>query len=261
MNQPNLPHILVSNDDGIHAPGLAALIEALSPLGIVTAVAPDGPRSGASSSITSLVPLTIKQVNEGQNFSLYSTTGTPADCIKLALNVLFSEKLPDLVVTGINHGRNDGVCVLYSGTIGAALEATIAGIPALAVSVNDHGEDANMRFAAGYAHAIAEQMLHSHTPLHTMLSLNLPKEEPKGLKVCKQAVGKFVNEYSQSENGRGKKVYWMVGHQVKTVEDEATDLDFLQDGFATLTPIQIDLTNHGYLNELRTNMEHIAPQF
>ena len=261
MNQPNLPKILISNDDGIHAPGLTTLIEALRPLGEVIAVAPDGPRSGASSSITSIVPLAIRQVIREQNFSLYRTTGTPTDCIKLALNVLPNDRLPDLVVAGINHGRNEGVCVLYSGTIGAALEATIAGIPSLAVSLNDHSEEANMHYAAGYARAVADWMLHNPTPIHTMLSLNLPLEEPKGMKVCKQAVGKFVNEYHESENGRGGRVYWMTGHQVKTVEDEATDFDFLGEGFATLTPIQIDMTNHSYLNELRGKMEHIKPTF
>lgn len=245
--------ILVSNDDGVHAPGITALTNALKPLGEIVVVAPDGPRSGASAQITSQIPLRITKMREEEGCTWYRSTGTPADCVKLALNILYTDQKPDLIVSGINHGRNDGICVIYSGTIGAAMEGCIAGIPALAVSVNDHGENAEMSYAAEYTPKVARWMLKNPIPQHTLLSLNLPKSQPKRIEICPQAVGRFVNEFVESENAKGQKVYWLSGKQVKTNNEPNTDWDLLEAGYATLTPIRIDMTDRSFLEELRKN--------
>lgn len=245
-----MKRILISNDDGIHANGMACLTSALRSFADVTVVAPDGPRSGSSSAITSQYPLRLVCMHEEEHFHYYRTQGTPADCVKLALNVLFKDKAPDLIVAGINHGRNDGICVLYSGTVGAALEGCIAGIPSLALSLNDHSEEADLTHATGIGVQIVQWMLEHSIPRHTMLSVNIPQGKPQGLKVCRQAVGRFVEEYRPSLNGRGHEVFWMTGHQVKTIEDNETDFDWLEQGYATLTPLQIDLTDYTTLNAL-----------
>ena len=236
------PHILISNDDGIHAPGIAALSTMLRTIGDVTVVAPEGARSGASSQITSSLPLKLTKMEEEEGYRVYRCTGTPADCVKLALNVLFSKECrPDLVVTGINHGRNDGICVVYSGTVGAALEGCIAGIPSLAVSVNDHGDDAEMRYAVAYTNTLVRWMLSNKIPTHTMLSLNLPSTAPLG-------------------NGSGGRVYWMVGSQVKTEDEPNTDWDLLEEGYATLTPIRIDMTDRNFLPQLHEAFRDGLPE-
>lgn len=255
------PKILISNDDGIHANGLRVLIDALRPLGHITVAAPDSPRSGASSSITSAFPLRPVKMREEPGLVYYRIGGTPADCVKIALNVLFKDEQPDLVVTGINHGRNDGICVIYSGTVGAAIEACIAGIPAIAVSLNNHDEEAFMGDAADYAVPIAEHVLKHGLPTHTMLNLNVPNVKPKGLKVCRQAICRFINEYAATSDGRDKTVYWMTGCQEKTIEDEGTDFDFLNEGYATLTPLTIDLTDYSYIKVLETEMEPLFADF
>ena len=229
------PHILISNDDGIHAPGIAALSTMLRTIGDVTVVAPEGARSGASSQITSSLPLKLTKMEEEEGYRVYRCTGTPADCVKLALNVLFSKECrPDLVVTGINHGRNDGICVVYSGTVGAALEGCIA----------------EMRYAVAYTESLVRWMLSNKIPTHTMLSLNLPSTTPLGFKVAPQAVGRFRDEFLESTNGSGGRVYWMVGSQVKTEDEPNTDWDLLEEGYATLTPIRIDMTDRDFLPHL-----------
>lgn len=243
--------ILVSNDDGVNAPGIAALVGCLRSFGHVTVVAPDGPRSGASAQITTQLPLHLIKMYEDEGYARYRCTGTPVDCVKLALNTLFKEQSPDLVVTGINHGRNDGICVIYSGTLGAAMEGCISGIPALAVSVDDHGEQAEMRYAVQYTTQVIEWMLENPIPPYTLLSLNLPKQAPKGLRVAPQALGKFFNEIVENTNGFGAPVYWLSGKQKKTLDEFDTDLDLLEAGYATLTPIHIDMTDRIFIREMR----------
>lgn len=254
-----MPHILVSNDDGIFAPGIACLVEMLRSFGEVTVVAPDGPRSGASSQITTSIPLTLTLMKEEKGVRTYRCSGSPADCVKLALNTLFTpDNRPDLVVTGVNHGRNDGICVLYSGTVGAALEGCLAGIPSLAVSVNDHSEKAEMQHAIRYAREVVLWMLSNEIPRNTMLNLNLPKLEPKGLWVAPQTVGRFMDEFVEGKSGNGRPVYWMVGSQVKTEEEPNTDWELIEQGYATLTPIRVDLTDRAFLPHLQKSIaQHI----
>lgn len=250
MKEKNKYEILVSNDDGFRAPGVKALMRALMPLGNVTVVAPDGARSGFSSAITSVIPITMKLRHQEEGLTVYSSTGTPVDCVKLALNTIFADEKPDLVVGGINHGRNDGVCVLYSGTLGVAMEGTVCGIPSLAVSLNDHAEEIDTTYACEWALKIASMILENGLPKNTLLSMNVPKEKPKGIHVCPLTNGRFTNEYMRSVNARGKEVFWMQGHQVNKTPEFPGDLEALEEGYVALTPVNVDMTDYRFLEEL-----------
>ncbi len=241
--------ILVSNDDGFRAQGIRELTEALRPLGNVTVVAPDGPRSGASAAITSTLPIKLKLRHREEGVTIYSCTGTPADCVKLALNTIFKERKPDLLVTGVNHGNNAGICVIYSGTVGAAMEGCVSDVPSLAVSLDDHSEICDMSHATAYAARVSRMILQNGLPHDTMLSMNVPQGKPLGLRVCMVTDGRFVDEFMASEDARGNAVYWMTGRQINkgTVEG---DLELMRAGYVTLSPIKLNMTSRRYLPEL-----------
>lgn len=247
------PHILLCNDDGFRAPGVQQLARRLQSIARVTMVAPDGPRSGFSSAITPTLPLRFRYRYSEQDLTIYSVEGTPADCVKLALGTKFLETdRPDLVVSGINHGSNDGISVHYSGTIGAAREAAIVGIPSLATSLDDTAEDPDFSHALDYTERIVRWMLSTPQSEHTLLSLNVPKQKPRGLQICPQAVSRFVKEWMPSVNGRGHEVYWLQGEQLTPPEQTGrTDIELLRAGYATLTPLSLDTTDYKRLEELR----------
>lgn len=244
--------ILITNDDGFRAQGIQELALAFSKVGDVTIVAPDGPRSGASGSITSLVPISLKyQKDFLPGVEVYTSSGTPVDCVKLALNTIFLEEKPDLLISGINHGRNDGICVLYSGTIGSALEGAVEGIPTLAVSFLSFKGGVDFSYTIKYALQAADFILNHPLPPYTILSLNTPEGKPKGLKICAQTNGRFVKEYVVVQSPSKHNHYWMSGYQVSNEPDVIGDMEYLNDGYATLVPIQTDMTNHKYLETLR----------
>ena len=245
-------HILISNDDGFRAAGIQELAEAMLPYGDVTIVAPDGPRSGFSGAITTTQPLRLKHRHTTGSLEVYSCEGTPVDCVKLALNTIFSDTRPDLVLSGINHGSNEGICVSYSGTLGAAREGCIYGIPSLAVSLDDTAWHPDFTDSIDYTKKVVELMQQTKLPHQTMLSLNIPKDKPKGLKICPMTVGRFVEEFVNSQDGRGKEIHWMTGYQIPTDEADRGDWHYLREGWATLTPLQLDTTNHSYISELRS---------
>ena len=245
-------HILISNDDGFRAAGIQELAEAMLPYGDVTIVAPDGPRSGFSGAITTTQPLRLKHRHTTGSLEVYSCEGTPVDCVKLALNTIFADTRPDLVLSGINHGSNEGICVSYSGTLGAAREGCIYGIPSLAVSLDDTAWHPDFTDSIDYTKKVVELMQQTKLPHQTMLSLNIPKDKPKGLKICPMTVGRFVEEFVNSQDGRGKEIYWMTGYQIPTDEADRGDWHYLREGWATLTPLQLDTTNHSYISELRS---------
>ena len=245
-------HILISNDDGFRAAGIQELAEAMLPYGDVTIVAPDGPRSGFSGAITTTQPLRLKHRHTTGSLKVYSCEGTPVDCVKLALNTIFADTRPDLVLSGINHGSNEGICVSYSGTLGAAREGCIYGIPSLAVSLDDTAWHPDFTDSIDYTKKVVELMQQTKLPHQTMLSLNIPKDKPKGLKICPMTVGRFVEEFVNSQDGRGKEIYWMTGYQIPTDEADRGDWHYLREGWATLTPLQLDTTNHSYISELRS---------
>ena len=245
-------HILISNDDGFRAAGIQELAEAMLPYGDVTIVAPDGPRSGFSGAITTTQPLRLKHRHTTGSLEVYSCEGTPVDCVKLALNTIFADTRPDLVLSGINHGSNEGICVSYSGTLGAAREGCIYGIPSLAVSLDDTAWHPDFTDSIDYTKKVVELMQQTKLPHQTMLSLNVPKDKPKGLKICPMTVGRFVEEFVNSQDGRGKEIHWMTGYQIPTDDADRGDWHYLREGWATLTPLQLDTTNHSYISELRS---------
>ena len=222
------------------------------PYGDVTIVAPDGPRSGFSGAITTTQPLRLKHRHTTGSLEVYSCEGTPVDCVKLALNTIFADTRPDLVLSGINHGSNEGICVSYSGTLGAAREGCIYGIPSLAVSLDDTAWHPDFTDSIDYTKKVVELMQQTKLPHQTMLSLNVPKDKPKGLKICPMTVGRFVEEFVNSQDGRGKEIHWMTGYQIPTDEADRGDWHYLREGWATLTPLQLDTTNHSYISELRS---------
>lgn len=246
------PLILITNDDGLHAQGINELIDAVRDLGDIVVVAPDGPRSGMSGAITSLVPLRAHLVKEEPGLTIWSCTGTPVDCVKLGINEL-ADKKPDLLLSGINHGSNAAVCVLYSGTVGAALEGCVFGVPSVAVSLTDHNHKADFSIAVKYARILAENVLRNGLPEGICLNLNIPHEgEVKGLKVCTQTKGAWVNEFEESRDPSGKPVYWLTGYfSNQDPENQCTDEWALAQGYAAVVPLRIDMTAHHFLEDIK----------
>lgn len=245
------PHLLVCNDDGFRAPGIQQLARKLMALGHVTIVAPDGPRSGGSSAISTTQPLRFKHRHSEEGLDIYSVEGMPADCTKLALGTMLKDNPPTLVVSGINHGSNEGICVHYSGTLGAAREAVICGIPALATSLDDTAEQPDFSDALDYTERVVRWMLEHSLPKGQVLSLNIPKCKPLGLRVCKQGVSRFTDEWMESRNARKQTIYWMQGRQALPSDALGdTDIELLRAGYATLTPLTLDQTDYQALNAM-----------
>ena len=189
MTKENKPLILITNDDGVQASGLINLIDAIRPLGEIVVVAPNVPRSGMSSAITAFSPIRANLIKEEEGLKVYSCTGTPVDCVKLGLNKILDRK-PDILLSGINHGSNAAICVIYSGTMGAAFEGCIVGIPSVGISLTDHSPQADFSEAVKYGKLIAEKVLSNGLPEGICLNLNIPNiPDVKGLKVCSQTKG------------------------------------------------------------------------
>lgn len=249
------PLILITNDDGFRAKGINELIKALRGRGELIVFAPDGPRSGMSSAITSLTPLKYDTVLQEDDLTIFSCNGTPVDCVKLAINeVLDSE--PDLLVSGINHGGNMAICVNYSGTMGAAAEGCIFGIPSIGLSVLDHRPDADFRECCRLGIKVIDDVLAHGLPHGTYLNLNVPVvERVKGLKVCHQADGRWIKEFKRSENASGHPVFWLTGEFRNDDTRADNDMLALDNGFATLVPCKVDVTDYQFLKELRKRTE------
>ncbi len=246
MSDNNKPIILVTNDDGIHAPGIRALIEAVKPLGQVVVVAPDKPQSGMGHAITLNDPLRLKKVDIFGDIEAYSCSGTPVDCVKLAKDKILHKK-PELCVSGINHGSNSSINIIYSGTMSAAVEASIEGIPAVGFSLLNFAQDADFSGAAKYANIIAKQILTFGLPNATLLNVNipdLPVAKLMGIKICRQAVAKWEEEYDERFDPIGRKYYWLTGKFVNYDKGEDTDEWALSNGFVSVVPVQYDLTAH-----------------
>ncbi len=246
------PLILITNDDGVQAKGIQSLIEAIKPLGEIVVLAPDGARSGMSSAITSEVPLRLYQLKREENLTVYSCTGTPVDCVKLAINEILDRK-PDLVISGINHGSNAAICVIYSGTMGAAIEGCIFGIPSLGVSLTDHSSDADFSEAAKYARIVAEKILEEGLPENVCLNVNVPNSKKvKGMKVCTQTPGRWISEFMKSKDASGKDIYWLTGvFDNFTPNDENTDEWALANDYVSIVPCKIDMTAHHVVEQLK----------
>ncbi|MDR1919853.1 MAG: 5'/3'-nucleotidase SurE [Tannerellaceae bacterium] len=245
------PLILITNDDGVNAKGIHELAACLKDLGELVIFAPDGPRSGMSGAITSLIPLSYSLLEEQEGMKIYSCTGTPVDCVKLAANDVLDRK-PDLLMSGVNHGGNMSVCVHYSGTLGAAVEGCIQGIPSIGVSLTDHTKEASFDESCRLARRLALYALKEGLPKGSYLNLNVPNiPQVKGMRVCRQAEGRFINEYMRSENAAGAPVYWLTGSldasQPPHPENDTLALD---EGYASLVPCKVDVTDYEWMDKL-----------
>jgi 5'-nucleotidase len=241
---PTRPLILVSNDDGITAPGISNLIECMKELGDVIVVAPDKPQSAMGHAITINEPIRLTKVDIHQGVEAYQCTGTPVDCVKLAIDKLLPRK-PDLMVSGINHGSNSSINVIYSGTMSAAVEAAIDGMKAIGFSLGDFSWDADFASIMPYVKKIAEKTLGNELPYGSLLNVNIPKGKVKGIKVCRQAVARWKEEFEERVDPFGRKYYWMTGKFVNMDHGQDTDEWALAEGYISVVPTMFDLTDHG----------------
>ncbi len=240
--------ILLSNDDGIASEGLAALQEALASLDEVWVVAPDRDQSAVSHSLTLHRPLRIEQVGR----RAFAVDGTPTDCVNLAINGILPER-PRLVVSGINRGANLGDDITYSGTVSAAMEGTLLGVPAIAISLLGT-ERFDFSPAAAFAHWLATQLLCDHLPPDSLLNVNvpgLPQHEIKGFALTRQGKRRYGDAIVEKVDPRGKKYYWIGGNQLDFVDTEGTDFSAVRRGLISITPLHLDLTNYPSLEQLR----------
>ncbi|MEO1030340.1 MAG: 5'/3'-nucleotidase SurE [Bacteroidota bacterium] len=250
----NRPLILVTNDDGITAPGIRTLISVMNSIGDVVVVAPDSPQSGMGHAITVNATLYLENVNIDGKQPEYSCSGTPADCVKLAVREILNKK-PDICVSGINHGSNSSINVIYSGTMSAALEAGIEGIPAIGFSLLDYNWNANFEHCKSYVETITRQVLEHGLPDGVVLNVNLPnldKKDIKGIKVCRQARATWVEKFDKRTNPMGRDYYWLAGKFVNMDNGEDTDEWALANGYVSIVPVQFDLTAHHTIQQLNT---------
>lgn len=244
------PLILVTNDDGYQAKGLIRLIEAMRKIGDVVVFAPETHQSGMSSALTTAQPLRTRIYKQEEGLTAYACTGTPVDCVKLALNE-FLDRKPDLLVSGINHGSNAGISVIYSGTMGAAIEGCIFGVPSIGMSLCDFMTDADFSATEIVAKTVARQALKNGLPKGVCLNVNVPKGEVKGIRVSSQTQGKWVNEYHRSTDGVGRDVFWITGNFENWEQDNQNSDEWaLANGYAAVVPVKIDMTAHDFIPEL-----------
>ncbi len=247
----------MTNDDGITAPGLRTLVKLMKGLGDVIVVAPDSPQSGMGHAITLDSTLYSKKMatdTDDTGIEEYSCSGTPADCVKLALQELLDRK-PDICVSGINHGSNSSINVIYSGTMSAAIEAGIEGIPAIGFSLCDYNWDAEFSHSGTYITEIVTQALSNGIPKGVVLNVNIPrlkKEELKGVKICRQAKANWKEKFDKRTSPMGKDYYWLTGKFELLDKGEDTDEWALANGFISVVPTQFDLTAHHVIQELNS---------
>ena len=252
------PIILVTNDDGITAPGIHSLVNAVKDLGDVIVVAPDKPQSGMGHAITIGVPLRLNKVKDFfEGAEAWQTNGTPVDCVKLAVDKILHRK-PDICLSGINHGANHSINVIYSGTMSAAMEASIESIPSIGFSLLDYSIEADFSAAEFYAHTIVESLLKTKLDKHFLLNVNIPAvpiDLMKGIKVCKQAYAKYDEDFDERLDPHGRKYYWLTGEFKNFDTGEDTDVWALEHNYVSVVPVQFDLTNYKLKSELEKNWD------
>ena len=241
------PLIFVTNDDGISAPGLRTLISVMNEIGDVVVVAPEKPQSAMGHAIT--INSTLKcnkvQIDSGPQIE-YSCSGTPADCVKLGLNEILHKK-PDICVSGINHGSNSSINVIYSGTMGAAIEAAVQGIPSIGFSLLDYSWKADFNIYRAYVSKITIEALKNKIPLGNSLNVNFPKitkAEIKGIKVCRQAKAFWIEKFDKRINPQNKEYYWLTGEFIDEDNSQDTDEWALKNGYISIVPVKFDMTDY-----------------
>ena len=250
------PLILVTNDDGATAPGIKALVEISKTLGDVVVVAPDSPQSGQGHAITISGPIRLHTNNifEGVEAS-YESSGTPVDCVKLAKNVILKDRKIDLCVSGINHGSNASINIIYSGTMSAAMEASLEGIPSIGFSYLDYSYEANFDQYAPYVKQIMQYVLNGNLPQDILLNVNIPQvpvAEINGVKVCRQADARWIENFTEAEDPRGVKYYWLTGQFENNDLDPDTDIWALENNFISVVPSMHDLTDYKAIDQMKS---------
>ena len=249
------PLILVTNDDGISAPGIRTLISIMNKIGEVVVVAPDSPQSAMGHAITinSILECSKVTFDKGPQKE-YSCSGTPADCVKLGINELLERK-PDICVSGINHGSNSSINVIYSGTMSAAIEASIEGIPAIGFSLLDYRWGADFEPLKKYVEIITKTALKNGIPDGNALNVNFPKVESgkiKGIKICRQAKAFWIEKFDKRTNPQGKEYYWLTGEFIDEDKNIDTDEWALKNKYISVVPVKFDLTDHKNINKLKS---------
>lgn len=249
------PLILVSNDDGIQAGGINALVRFVRGFGEVVVMAPDSPRSGASCALSSRTPVDYQLLKREPGLRIYKCNGTPVDCVKLAKQEIL-ERTPDLVIGGINHGSNASINVHYSGTMGVAIEGALCGIPSIGFSVDDHSPSASFEHCEDAVKSIVKSILEEGLPQGVCLNVNFPGEGiVKGIRVCRQTRGKWTQEWDKGIRPNGSAYFWLTGHLVNEEPDaEDSDLWAMDHRYAAVTPIAVDMTAYNFMDTLRNRI-------
>lgn len=242
-----MKRILLTNDDGIHSQGILALYKKIRTLGEVTVVAPDAERSAQGHAITLSVPLRVNKVcNEGKFFG-YAISGTPADCVKIAMMSIMKDRKPDLIISGVNRGPNLGVNVLYSGTVSGATEGAILGVPSFAVSLNSFKWE-KYEASVEFARKLAKMMLEKKLPVNTLLNVNvpaLPRPKIRGVKITRQGMSTFYKEdYDMREDPNRRTYYWLCSYKAAVSGDAMVDAVAVRDGYISVTPLHYDMTDY-----------------
>ncbi len=247
------PKILITNDDGINAPGLNVLIEVMKELGDVVVVASENSMSGMGHAVTISSPLRFEQVQTNNGYEEYKCNGTPADCVKLGEQVILKQK-PDLLVSGINHGSNASINIIYSGTMAAVLEGAINGLPSIGFSLMDYSLDADFSACKKYIKSITKRVLDQGLPQGVCLNVNFPAvngDQIKGIKVCRQAKARWAEEFSERKDPRNNDYFWLTGSFQKQEIAEDTDIYALENNYVSVVPVHVDFTAHYALSEIK----------
>jgi 5'-nucleotidase len=247
------PLILITNDDGVKAPGIRALISYIRPFGQVVVVAPDRPQSGTAHAVTIAHPLRLELITRETDYEEYCCNGTPADCVKLAFKIVMRRR-PDFLFSGINHGSNASINIIYSGTMAAVLEGALAGVPSVGFSINNYSLNANFGPSEQFVKTVAASVIADGLPNGVCLNVNIPdipENEIKGIKVCRQAEGTWQEDFDEREDPNGRKYYWMKGVYAKIGNGQDTDQWAVENNYVAVVPVQFDLTAIGAIETLR----------
>jgi 5'-nucleotidase len=252
--EKHMLNILITNDDGIRAKGLRTLIEIVRPFGNITVVAPNDPMSGMGHAITVSRPLRLTLLKKEDGYQEYVCSGTPVDCVKMGLRIPLENQKIDLVLSGINHGSNASTNVIYSGTMGAAIEAAMEGVKSVGFSLLDYHHDADFSQAADFIRKIIADVIETQVPIGISLNVNIPKvkkEEIKGIKMCTQAEAYWEEEYIARKDPWNGDYYWLSGEFVDKNIMPGSDIHALRNNYISIVPVQYDLTAFGVIDKLK----------
>ncbi len=248
------PLILVTNDDGSAAPGIRALVEVAKQMGRVVVIAPDSPQSGKGHAITIDEPIRFHPIDTFGDVEAYECSGTPVDCVKIAKHVILKDRKADLCVSGINHGSNAAINIIYSGTLSAAMEASLEGIPSIGFSLLDYAFSADFEPSKPFVQHLIAYVLEHGLEEGSLLNVNIPavpSDQIRGLKVCRQADARWVEEFQEAMDPRGQKYYWLTGRFINEDQGEDTDIWALDNKYISVVPSMHDLTNYKALKNLQ----------